>query len=210
MSIFKQMGANWTANTKSKPLGEAAKKGLWTFLGGTLYWLFPTAIQGFGKVDMSGLKGVFVGVIGTSLTGILADKKEIIAGGITAGGVHLTYNHLNGTITNIFNSPIFGYGKGSVQSYTETGIESLEAQSTGDEAPAGYGYNSAYELVALNPPDGSLLQAPVQSTSVTPVADYRDDLDSTKYKLQAALNDRVNKLGGFAPSPTNALAQMQM
>lgn len=196
-SIAKKIGQNWSKNTKSKALGETAKKGLWTFLGGTLYWLYPTAIQGLLKVDMSGLKGVAVGVIGSSLTGILSDKKEIVAGGICAGGVHLTYNHLNGIITDVFQSPIFGYSAGAIQTYTDEGTEALENQPVSDGIPEGYTTDEMGELVPIDTPDGGNLLAQ-QS-----VNDFVDKLDHRNHPKPSALADYVSKVGAVSTNPMN-------
>ena len=195
MNLFKQMGKNWTKNTKSKALGESGKKAAYTLLGGMLYTVIPTAIQGWGGVDMSGAKGVMAGAVGSSVVGLLADKKEIVAGGLATAGIHLAYNHLNGVITGIFGSPIFGYSPGAVQ-YTD---EKQVSETMNDALPAGYGYNSMGEIVALDLPGNQEMIAQEQ-----PVNDYTSELND----YTTSLNDYTSSLGidGFGGMLTKDLA----
>lgn len=176
MNAFKTMGRNWSKNTKSKALGETGKKAGYTFLGGLLYTIIPTAIQGWGGIDMSGAKGIIAGSLGSGIIGIVSDKKEITAGGLATAGIHLVYAHLNGTITSVFNSPIFGASTGAVTTTTDT-----ETMAVNDgQLPSGYGYNSRGEIVALNTPINQMTMEQAQ-----PVSEYTTQL--SEYTTQ--LND---------------------
>lgn len=145
MDLFKKMGRNWSKSTKSKALGDTGKKAAYTLLGGFLYTIIPTAVQGWGKVDMSGAKGIITGALGSSVIGILADKKEITTGGLATAGIHLVYTNMNPIITSIFDTPIFAGSTGAITTTTDT-----ETMAVNDGLPDGYGYNSRGEIVALN------------------------------------------------------------
>lgn len=194
MDIFKKMGRNWAKNTKPKALGSNFKKAAWTLGGGTIYWLIPTALQGWFKTDMSGLKGVLVGASGAAVIGMLSDKKEILGGGLATAGIHLTYNHLNDSITNIFSSPIFGYQNGSVsRTYDDMGLPPKPAD---DDAslPKGYAYNENGELVALNLPDNSKMLAPRDES----MNDFTNELNPKRYEQEYGRHEPV---GDFVSAP---------
>ena len=191
MDAFKKMGKNWSKNTKSKALGDTGKKTAYTLLGGFLYTIIPTAIQGWGGVDMSGAKGIIAGSVGSSIIGIVSDKKEITTGGLATAGIHLVYAHLNGTITSIFNTPIFAASTGAITTTTDT-----ETIAMNDGVlPSGYGFNSRGEIVALNTPSNQMTMEQAQ-----PVSSFTGDL---RDRYTSQLNDYTDKLQAAAPFSNN-------
>ena len=185
MSIFKQMGRNWRKNTKGKAIGNNAKKAATGLLGGTLYWLVPTAIQGLFKVDMSGVKGMLLGASASTAIGMLSDKSAIITGGLTAAGVHATYAHLNPTITKVLNTPIFASDPDAIQRVTATSVE----QETTRDLPEGYYIDENGYLAhsSVEMPDGNELPAAVN--------DYIEKISVGDYVEEIPVGDYVEQIG---------------
>lgn len=171
--IFRRMSMNLKKNTKPEPL----KNLLWGVIGGFLYPVIPTAIQGFLKVDMSGWKGVLTGGLTTTAIGMLSDKMMIAYGGIAAMTTHIVYVKANDTIASVMNTPIFAFDKTS---------------SLMDEAlPPGMEY--------INLPDGTRViaqKSPALNDFVNEIPalqDYTSTIETTKIASDA-LNDFVNEI----------------
>jgi len=122
-NVFKKMGNNFKANSKSAPL----KKLAYGIVGGVLYPIIPTLIMGMSgqkvtqnadgstamspNIDMNGWTGLLTGGLGTVLIGMVANKMEIAYGGIAAMTTHLMYVKANDKIVQMIDSPIFAFDK---------------------------------------------------------------------------------------------------
>jgi hypothetical protein len=115
--LFGQISGNVKRNFDKKNMRSLA----YAAIGGALYPLIPTIIQGFSgkvatganRVDMSGWKGVLTGGITTALVGMASNKMEIAYGGFAAMITHITYVKANDTIASFTGSPIFAFDKSS-------------------------------------------------------------------------------------------------
>lgn len=128
-SVFTKMSKNVKANSKTVQL----KRLLWGVIGGFLYPIIPTVIQGMsGKkadgtfnIDMSGWKGVLTGGISTSLIGMASNRMEIAFGGIAAMTTHLIYVKANDKVAEMTGSPIFAFDRTATLQLTPLSDESL-------------------------------------------------------------------------------------
>jgi hypothetical protein len=105
-SIFRKMGRNLKYNLNKKN----AKDALWASAGAVLYALFPTALQGWGKMNMEGWKGWTTGFVTSNLIGAALNKPSMMFGATAAAATHILYVKGNKIINDVFGSPIFRFG----------------------------------------------------------------------------------------------------
>ena len=84
---------------------------LWTIGGGVLTPLIPTMIQGFFKVDMTGWRGWWTGLLSTVLLGFAVDKPKMSLGSMGVSAVHLMYVQFNDSIAALFGTPIYRFSQ---------------------------------------------------------------------------------------------------
>ena len=83
-------------------------------LGASIYPLVPTVIQAVTERDMSGAKGMVIGV-GTALAlGLGLGKPMITIGAVSAAGTHLLYSKGTKAIEDLTNTQIFRMNPNSV------------------------------------------------------------------------------------------------
>ena len=83
-------------------------------LGAVIYPLVPTLFQSIMEKDMSGAKGLFMGVGCASLLGLSSGKPAITIGAISAAGTHLLYSKGTKIVEDTFNTQIFRMNPNSV------------------------------------------------------------------------------------------------
>jgi hypothetical protein len=83
-------------------------------LGACLYPAIPTIAQAITEHDMSGWKGLIMGVGLVSLVGLAVGKPEMTVGACSAAGTHLLYAKGTKTIEDITNTQIFRMNPDSV------------------------------------------------------------------------------------------------
>ena len=76
-------------------------------LGAAIYPLVPTLVQAISEKDMSGWKGLLMGVGTASLLGLATGKPEMAVGAVSAMGTHLLYSKGTKTIEDLTNTQIF-------------------------------------------------------------------------------------------------------
>jgi hypothetical protein len=75
--------------------------------GAVIYPLVPTLLQAISERDMSGAKGLVLGVGTASTIGLALGKPEITIGAVSAMGTHLLYSKGTKVIEDITNTQIF-------------------------------------------------------------------------------------------------------
>lgn len=157
--IIKDFMANVRKNTKKPFLTDIALVGV----GAICYGLLPTALNSISKKtkgswSVDGFKGVAIGSIVPAIIGLGFNKKQIAYGAVAAGVIHLLYAKGNGTIANVFGTPIFAFDKSINPNQIATGMS--------DEAlPPG--------MRTITLPDGS----EVMAATSTGVNDYISSLE---------------------------------
>jgi hypothetical protein len=76
-------------------------------LGATLYPLVPTVVQTISGSDMSGFKGLVLGVGTAALLGLGIGKPAVTVGAVSAMATHLLYSKGTKAIEDTFNTQIF-------------------------------------------------------------------------------------------------------
>jgi hypothetical protein len=168
--IFKTL----ISNTKKNASKDTFKKILWGLVGASSYCLIPTAVQGWFKTDMSGMKGMLTGVLSSSLIGLASNKPEMAIGAFSVMGAHLLYVKGNDTIATFMQSPIFAFDAAGT--------------TMKDELPPGYGM--------INLPDGRQVIANSNARTSEPVSDYVQALPQASKANGGNLGDFVGLLPG--------------
>ena len=82
--------------------------------GAVMYPLVPTLVQAVSEKDMSGAKGLIMGVGSATLLGLGIGKPEMAVGAISAMGTHLLYAKGTKIIEELTNTQIFRMNPDSV------------------------------------------------------------------------------------------------
>ena len=82
--------------------------------GAVIYPLVPTLVQAITEHDMSGWKGLLMGVGTASILGLATGKPEITIGACSAAGTHLLYAKGTKVIEDITNTQIYRMNPNSV------------------------------------------------------------------------------------------------
>ncbi len=179
--LIKDFMANVRKNTKKPFLQDVALVGV----GAICYGLLPTAINSISKKtkgtwSVDGFKGVAIGSLVPAIIGLGFNKKQIAYGAVAAGVIHLLYAKGNGTIANIFGTPIFAFDKSINPNQIATGMS--------DEAlPPG--------MRSITLPDGSEVMASAG------VNDYISQLEDYIPSLEPYVPEPVEtKLNDYIPT----------
>jgi len=82
--------------------------------GAVIYPLVPTLVQAITERDMSGWKGLIMGVGTASVLGLATGRPEITIGACSAAGTHLLYAKGTRVIEDLTNTQIFRMNPDSV------------------------------------------------------------------------------------------------
>ena len=82
--------------------------------GAIIYPLVPTLFQSITERDMSGFKGLIMGVGAASILGLATGKPEITIGACSAAGTHILYSKGTKIIEDLTNTQIYRMNPHSV------------------------------------------------------------------------------------------------
>lgn len=128
-------------------------------IGAAIYTAVPSALQGWGNIDMTGWKMPIVGTLASVGAGIIAGSPGIVAGGFGAFLAHLAYTKFQSAYKAIFKTYIPRFDPNLVATFAD-----------GNDGNAGYIAPPAQQQLSLDGGDNIVLygQPKVYEATATP------------------------------------------